>query len=194
MPVFTWRRLTTADFPLLSQWLARPHVHRWWNHDSSPAGVERDFGPTVRGEEPGEDLLVLLGGQPLGLVQRSRFADFPEYADELAPLLDVPPEAFSLDYFVADEQQTGRGLGTRMLSTVIADSWTAMPTAGPLIIPVVATNVASWRMLERAGLTRVAEGGLEPDNPVDPPLHFVYRMNRPRSPDHQTQVMSGSAT
>jgi aminoglycoside 6'-N-acetyltransferase len=45
----------------------------------------------------------------------------------------------------------------------------------------VAGNVASWRALEKAGLERVAEGDLTPDNPVDPPLHYVYRADRPSS-------------
>jgi len=33
--------------------------------------------------------------------------------------------------------------------------------------------------LEKAGLTRVAEGDMAADNPVDPPLHYVYRTDRP---------------
>jgi RimJ/RimL family protein N-acetyltransferase len=45
---------------------------------------------------------------------------------------------------------------------------------GEAIVPVAAGNVGSWRALERAGFVRVAEGDLEPDNPVGPPLHYVY--------------------
>lgn len=48
-----------------------------------------------------------------------------------------------------------------------------------MLVAMVAANVASWRAVERAGLTRVAEGPVEPDNAVDDPLHYVYRADRP---------------
>jgi aminoglycoside 6'-N-acetyltransferase len=49
-----------------------------------------------------------------------------------------------------------------------------------VIIPVAAGNRRSWRALEKAGFQRVAEGALEPDNPIDPPLHYIQRIDRPR--------------
>ena len=91
--VITFRRLTEADFPLLQGWLAQPYVARWWNHDSSAEGVARDFGPVARGEEPSEDLLALLDGEPIGLVQRS-----PDGCD-LDPALGEQPDAFGMDVF-----------------------------------------------------------------------------------------------
>lgn len=75
---FDWRRVTEADFALLGEWLARPHVHRWWHHETSPEAVARDFGPVARGEEPSQDWLVSLDGRPFGLVQRSRLHDYPD--------------------------------------------------------------------------------------------------------------------
>jgi hypothetical protein len=39
--------------------------------------------------------------------------------------------------------------------------------------------VASWRALEKAGLKRVAEGPMSPDNPIDDALHYIYRVDRP---------------
>lgn len=48
-----------------------------------------------------------------------------------------------------------------------------------IVVPIVAGNRASWRALEKAGFVRIAEGDLLPDNPVDPPAHVVYRLDRP---------------
>ena len=48
-----------------------------------------------------------------------------------------------------------------------------------MLVSVVAANVASWRALEKAGLQRIAEGVMIPDNPADDPLHYVYRIDRP---------------
>ncbi|MFD9949448.1 GNAT family N-acetyltransferase [Nonomuraea sp. NPDC059023] len=176
--VITWRRLAEDDFPLVKQWLERPHVARWWNHETSAEAVARDFGPAARGEEPSEDLLVFLDGRPLGLVQRSRYADYPEYAEELAPILDVPGGAVSIDYLIGDEEQVGKGLGPSMIRAIVESTW-ADPDATCVIVPVSKANRASWRALEKAGLRRVAEGELEPDNPVDDRDHVIYRLDRP---------------
>ena len=48
-----------------------------------------------------------------------------------------------------------------------------------MLVAVVAANVASWRALEKAGLKRVAEGPMSPDNPIDDALHYIYRVDRP---------------
>ncbi|BCK55402.1 GNAT family N-acetyltransferase [Nocardia wallacei] len=179
-PEFSWRRVVAADFPLLAGWLAQPHVRRWWNHEFTPEALERDFGPGVRGAEPGEDLLVSADGEPFGLVQRCRLADYPEYLDELAPLIEVPPGAASLDYLVGDPARVGRGLGSAMLRAIVAATWTDYPDSGCLLVPVAAANPASWRALEKAGMHRIAEGYLTPDNPADDGNHYVYRIDRPR--------------
>lgn len=178
--VLSWRPLAAGDLPMLARWLAEPQVARWWNQETSSAAVERDFGPSVRGEEPGEDLVVLLGGRPVGLLQRARFSDYPEDLEELTTLVDVPPGAVTIDYLIAEESLRGRGLGTRLIATAVARTWTEHPEAACVIVAVVAANVASWRALEKAGLRRIAQGAMTPDNPVDEPLHYVYRVDRPR--------------
>jgi aminoglycoside 6'-N-acetyltransferase len=182
MARFTWRRLAPEDFPLLSRWLAHPHVARWWNHDPSPAAVERDFGPATRGEDPSQDVLVLADGRPVGLVQRCRLHDFPEYVAELSPVVQVPPGAASLDYLVGEGLDTGHGLGPAMIAALAADTWREYPECPCILVAVAAGNRPSWRALEKAGFHRVAQGDLPPDNPIDPPLHYVYRLDRPSGP------------
>lgn len=174
--------MTVDDFPLLGAWLAQPYVARWWNHETSPEALERDFGPTVRGEEPNEDLLALLDGRPFGLAQRCRISDYAEYVEPLRTILPVPDDAMSIDYLVGDPGMIGRGWGTRMIRSLVADTWAAHPAASCIIVPVAAANTASWRTLESAGLVRVAEGEMEPDNPIDGPPHVVHRIDRPRGP------------
>ncbi len=175
----TWRPLGSADLPLLGEWLREPQVARWWNHDATAAGVDRDFGPSVRGEEPGEDLVVLLDGSPIGLIQRSVIADYPADLAEFATLVEVPDGAVELDYLIADPVLRGRGLGARMIAQAVKDTWQSRPATPAVLVAVVAANAASWRALEKAGLQRIAEGAMSPDNPVDDPLHFIYRVDRP---------------
>ncbi|GAA0937518.1 GNAT family N-acetyltransferase [Nonomuraea longicatena] len=177
----TWRRLAVADFPLLRGWLEQPHVRRWWNHETSPEAVERDFGPAARGEEPSEDFLVFLDEEPVGLVQRVSFADYPDYAEELRTLVEVPDGAVTVDYLVGDQARAGQGIGPRMIAAVVEATWTDHPGAPCVVVPVAAGNRASWRALEKAGLHRVGEGELTPDNPAEGRDHVVYRADRPRS-------------
>ncbi|WP_218025880.1 GNAT family N-acetyltransferase [Nocardia miyunensis] len=179
LPVFTWRRLTAADFPLLCGWLAQPHVHRWWNHEFTPEAVERDFGPCMRGEEPGEDLLIFADAEPIGLIQRCRLTDFPEYLEDLVKLITVPTEAASLDYFIGDPERVGRGLGSAMIRAMIAATWLEYPLADRIIVPVAAANRPSWRALEKAGMRRIAQGPMTPDSPADDGHHYVYAIDRP---------------
>ena len=176
----SWRPLTAADLPLLARWLGEPAVERWWHHEHALEAVERDFGPSVRGEEAGEDLVVSLAGRPFGLLQRSVIADYPEDLDEFAALTEVPEGALELDYLIGEPVLRGRGLGSRMIAAAVADTWRTYPAAPAVLVAVVAANVASWRALEKAGLRRVAEGDMEPEDPRDAPLHFVYRVDRPR--------------
>ena len=178
--VLAWRPLTAADIDMLAEWLREPQVARWWNHDTTPDGIERDFGPSVRGEEAGEDLIVSVDGHPIGLVQRSVISDYPEDLAEFAAIVDVPDGAIELDYLIGDAARRGRGLGARMIAAAVENTWTDHPNAPAVLVAVVAANVASWRALEKAGMRRIAEGTMSPDNPIDDPLHYVYRVDRPR--------------
>ncbi len=175
----TFRAVTPDDFPLLGEWLAQPYVARWWNHETSLEAVERDFGPTARGEEPAEDLLVLLDGRPFGLVQRQRLADFPDEFALFEAVGRVPRNAMSIDYLIGDPVLVGVGMGARMIRAVVADTWTAYPAAECVLVAVNAANTASWRALESAGFVKVGETDMPPDNPVDDPLHVVHRIDRP---------------
>ncbi|WP_369212648.1 GNAT family N-acetyltransferase [Streptomyces flavofungini] len=175
----TWRRLGETDFTLLRGWLRQPHVARWWNHETAPEAIARDFGPAARGEEPSEDFLVSVDGNPVGLVQRCWVADYPQYLGDLTSQAEVPERAITLDYLIGDVRLTGQGLGTRLMQAFVPATWVDHPDATSIIVPVHSANRASWRMLEKAGFRRYATASLEPDNPVDDRVHFVYRVDRP---------------
>lgn len=68
-----------------------------------------------------------------------------------------------------------------MIAALVADTWSAYPTAPAVLVAVVAANTASWRALEKAGLRRVAQAEMTPDNPRDDPLHYIYRADCPAS-------------
>jgi aminoglycoside 6'-N-acetyltransferase len=178
-PAWRFLPLARADFPLLAHWLRQPHVARWWADDPSPAALEADYGGVVDGSEPAEVFLAWHGDRAVGLVQRLRLAAYPDYLAQLAPLLAVPADSWSIDYLVGEAADIGHGWGTAMIEAFVSRLWAEVPQAICLLVPVHAENHASWRALERAGFVRAASGELEPDNPVDSRAHHVYRLVRP---------------
>ncbi|MEU3191490.1 GNAT family N-acetyltransferase [Streptomyces sp. NPDC006992] len=112
-------------------------------------------------------------------MQRCFLADYPDCRAELATVTEVPERALTLDYLIGEPGLTGRGLGPELIRSALARAWTDHPDATCAVIPVHAANRPSWRALEKAGLHRVAEGELTPDNPADDRRHVIYRIDRP---------------
>lgn len=175
---FSFRRTSRADFALLVGWLTDPDVHRWWHHETSPEALERDFGPVIDGEEPAEDFIALVDGGPIGLIQRCRWEDYPEELAALSAIVEVPAEAMTIDYLIGVASLRGRGVGTALIASFVEKLWLDAPATSTILVPVAAGNIPSWRALEKAGFRRIASGDLEPDNPIDPPLHHVLRLDR----------------
>ncbi len=176
--MLTFRRLTRDDFALLARWLAEPHVHEWWDHEFTPEALERDFGPTVDGEEPAEDHVVLLDGTPIGMVQYCHLVDVPEYAGELARVCPIGDGAVTIDYFIGEPGRTGAGVGTAMIRAFVDRIWTDDPRATHVVVAVNSANECSWRALLRAGFRLIARGDLEPDSPRHDPMHEILRIDR----------------
>lgn len=171
--------LSREHFGSLAAWLDEPLVARWWNHESSREAIERDFGAAIDRTEPTEVFLVSTTGRPFGLIQRYPIDAFPDYQRELSTVCPVRPATLSIDYLIGEPAMRGIGEGASMIAAFIAASWAAYPEAPAVLVPVCAGNLASWRAVERAGLRRIAEGELEPDNPRDPRDHYVYQIERP---------------
>jgi aminoglycoside 6'-N-acetyltransferase len=174
-----FRRTTRADFPLLARWLGSSHVARFWNHETTPEAIERDFGGSIDGTEPSFDFIVEDAWVPVGFIQRSAIWDYADEQRELIALTEAPPDALTIDYFIGEVTATGKGIGTRMIREFTELCFADCPAASAIIVPVIAGNPASWRALEAAGYERIAEGHIPPDNPIDDGWHVIYRRDRP---------------
>ncbi len=177
---FSFRHIARADFPLVSGWLATSHVARWWAADPSLEAIEAEYGGCIDGTEPSEMFVAHFDDAPIGLIQRYRFDAYPQYIDELAHIVKVPVDAFSIDYFIGPVDSLLQGLGYSMIRAFTNKLWQDHAAATCIFVPTHALNRASWRSLERAGFHRTASGELEPDNSVDDKAHLIYRLDRPR--------------
>jgi aminoglycoside 6'-N-acetyltransferase len=174
----TFRPLTREDFPMLSSWLAAPHVHQWWKEDPAPAAVEAKFGPEVDGIEPTELFVVEVHGTAVGMIQRYRIADYPEWVVSLAPTGVPAADAAGMDYLIGDVALIGQGLGPAMLAEFAALTLDRYPECTALVVDIDPSNRRSWRAIEKAGFTRVWAGDLEAEDPDDAGPAYVYVLAR----------------
>jgi len=78
------RPITTADLPLVSRWLAQPHVAQWWRDPSDLPSVRQSYLPSINGEDPTEVFIIEVAGAAAGLIQRYLVEDDPEWDRAMA--------------------------------------------------------------------------------------------------------------
>jgi aminoglycoside 6'-N-acetyltransferase len=173
----SFRRLERADFALLSDWFARPHVEPWWREEHDLASIEQHYGPSVDGADPTELFIVENDGQPVGFAQRYLFDDNPGWLSSLAPA-GTYAEAAGIDYLIGEETMTGRGFGPLMINEFVEQTWQRYPGTGQVVVAVQQANRRSWRALEKAGFERTWAGTVTSDDPSDCGPSYVYVRRR----------------
>ena len=123
-----FRPLDRSDFPMLSTWLAAPHVATWWREDHDLIRIEAKYGPCVAGDEPTEVFVIESDGKPIGLIQRYRIDDYPDWERAVA-VGSVPENAVGIDYLIGIETLLGRGLGPLIIDQFVREAWSRYPDA-----------------------------------------------------------------
>jgi aminoglycoside 6'-N-acetyltransferase len=172
------RPLARDDLPLISRWLAEPHVARWWRDAGGPSAVEAEYLPCITGDDPTEVFAIEIGGRPVGLIQRYLISDNPDWARAMAATPLPVGGAVGIDYLIGDPDLVGRGLGSTVIRTFTELTFLRYPEAGVVSAAVQQDNPASWRALERAGFARLWAGQLDSDDPSDAGPAYVYARTR----------------
>jgi aminoglycoside 6'-N-acetyltransferase len=173
-----FRPLRREDFPLLSVWFANEHVRPWWHEDHDLESIEARYGPSVDSRDPTEVFVVHQGDEPVGLIQRYRIDDYPEWRRSLV-VAGVPAAAAGIDYLVGDGGLIGRGVGTEMISRFVEDTWRRYPEVSAIAVAVQQKNRRSWRALEKSGFQRAWAGLIDSGDPSDAWPDYVYVRHRP---------------
>jgi aminoglycoside 6'-N-acetyltransferase len=173
----TFRPLVRADLPLLGHWIAAPHVQPWWREPGDLASVEAGYGPAIDGPDPTELFVVHLDGRPIGFIQRCLLRDNSDYREALSRA-GTDPDAATIDYLIGDPALVGIGLGTRLIEAFVADTWVRHPDVDSVVVAVQQDNIASWRVLEKAGFRRRWSGVVDSGHPSDDGDSHVYDLRR----------------
>ncbi len=177
MPL-AFRPLDRHDFALVGQWLAAPHVELWWRQDHGRAAVEAEYGPAVDGVDPAEVFIVEDDTRPIGLIQRYRLSDYPEW-ERAVPAGVTPEQGAGIDYLIGDQTLIGHGLGGRIISAFVDNTWDRYPEVAAIVVAVQQANRRSWRALEKSQFRRIWAGTLDSDDPSDAGPSYVYVRFRP---------------
>jgi aminoglycoside 6'-N-acetyltransferase len=160
------------DLPLVTRWLAAPHVARWYLAGSSVEEEAEDLRRSVAGEQEVHLLMVAEREVLVGWCQWYLCGDDPGWAAEIG----AGPGDVGIDYAVGDAASVGRGVGTALVTELVSLVRVHHPRAAVMADPDE-RNVASRRVLEKNGFDLVAVKAI-PSEPTDDPM-AVYRLAAP---------------
>ena len=145
---------------MLADWLARPHIRRWWRNYASLQEVREHYLPRIRGDSAVSPYLANLEGRPVGYVQSYVASDL---CDGRWPQVE-DPGVRGIDVLLADGGLLDQGLGTRLVTAFAA--WLFEdPTVGEVRVDPVLDNGRAIRCYLKAGFREMARVE-SPDGPA----------------------------
>jgi len=131
-----FRPLTPADYPLLLDWLQRPHVKEWWDDgDDTLEKVAAHYG-----DEDDTVRFLLIETDAAGATQPLGY--FQYYLE--------PDDTVGIDQFLADAGRLGQGLGTQAVQA-FCDLIIAERNPRRIILDPDPANGRAVRCYEKAG-------------------------------------------
>lgn len=157
----SFRPLAGSDYPLLHDWLSRPHVAEWWGSPTSMEDIVEEYGPIIAGAVPHQAFIAHLDGAPVGFIQ----SYVPVACHHEGWWLDEHDSGVrGIDQFLADGDRLGKGLGTAMIRAFVARLFTD-PSVTRIHTDPDPTNARAIRCYEKSGFR--AHRAIEtPDGPA----------------------------
>lgn len=106
-PVYDFRSVTEGDLPMLSAWLAEPHVAEWW--DDGPEESLAEIVEAMDSVET-EPLIVELEGRPIAYVQ-----SYDPHLEDSHPYRDQPFGTLGIDISIGPADLVGKGHGSAIV-------------------------------------------------------------------------------
>ena len=144
---YDFRAVTEADLPMLSAWLAEPHVAEWWNDGPGAALAEIVVAMESDSTEP---LVVELDGRPIAYVQ-----SYDPHLEDDHPYQDQPFGTLGIDVTIGVPELVGIGHGSRLVRAFVEILFEE--GCPRVIIDPHPGNGRAIRAYEKAGFRRLGE-------------------------------------
>ena len=144
---YDFRAVTEADLPMLSAWLAEPHVAEWWSEGPEAALAEIVEAMDSDSTEP---LIVELDGKPIGYVQ-----SYDPHLEDDHPYQDQPFGTLGIDVTIGVPELVGVGHGSRPAGAFVDILFEE--GCPRVIIDPHPRNGRAIRAYEKAGFRRLGE-------------------------------------
>ncbi|MBL8578185.1 MAG: acetyltransferase [Mesorhizobium sp.] len=109
-PAYDFRAVTEADMPLLSAWLAEPHVAEWWDDAETEVASIRD----AMDSDETEPLIVELDGRPIAYLQ-----SYDPHLEDGHPYQDQPFGTLGIDISIGPPDLVGAGHGSAIVRAFV---------------------------------------------------------------------------
>ena len=105
-PTYRFRALTSADLPLLREWLLCGHVREWWGDPASglAAIAAHIVDPAI------DPFMIECDGAPIGYIQ-----SWDPHAEADHPCRDQPLGTRGIDQFIGEPKLIGQGHGAAFI-------------------------------------------------------------------------------
>jgi aminoglycoside 6'-N-acetyltransferase len=175
----SFRDFVTADLPVLADWLAEPHVARFWAEPFDVESVTARYQPCLDGRDLTYLAVLRVDGEDVGMFQCYRLADEPQWSAALRAVgITGTERAAGIDYLIGRPHHIGRGIGTAAINVFCKSVFSRYGDVERILVDVAQDNRASWRALERNGFRRIYTGAIDdPDGHDDGP-QYVYELSR----------------
>jgi RimJ/RimL family protein N-acetyltransferase len=141
------RPMVEDDLPLLVSWFRQEHVRRWWRETLDLDHTRAKYLPRLRGERPTTMITVLEDDVPIGLAQWYRWDDYAEDRDNYR----IGPGEVGIDYTIGELTACYRGIGTELVSLLLALLRSRFPPGTAVSVTPEAANLPSCRILQKNG-------------------------------------------
>jgi aminoglycoside 6'-N-acetyltransferase len=174
----TFRPLAEADLPQLARWLGTAHVQQWWRDEHDLETIRHKYLPRIHAREPTEVFVIVDDAQDVGIIQRYRLAEHPEWQSTVAASGLTFENAAGIDYLIGVPERVGQGTGSQAIELFTEVLFVDYPEVDQIVVTPQGANRASCRALERAGYELKWIGLLDSDDPADAGNAALYIRHR----------------
>lgn len=151
--------LSVTHFPLLLQWLERPHVKRWWDPEITwtQKKIQEKYSSYVHGYKIEDSVrktitayIITADQHPIGYIQSYNAHDFPRSIS----LEKLPTSLGTFDLYIGELDYLGKGLGSQALVQFLDTYCT--PLYSHMFADPNQHNLAAIKTYTKAGFKRLS--------------------------------------